>query len=105
MDVSHLFLDTVTIAAQASVSEAGDPTFGSQSTIKARVEHGTKLVVSDGAQIQADHVVITTSPVLHTDRLWLPGDSTSDNNAARRPVVIKKATGLLGGLTLYEVYL
>lgn len=106
MNVARMLTDTVTIAHQTSVSESGDPVFGSQSTFLGRVEHVSKLVAGpDGTQMTADHVIATQAIVVQTDRLWLPGDDTSDNNAARRPITIRKATTFDGSTTLYEVYL
>lgn len=106
MNISHLFKDTVTIARSSGVSGAGDPTFAAQVTCSARVEHGTKLITdASGNKVEAEHWYVSTTEVGQDDRVWLPGDSTGDNNAARRPIMVKKATELLGGITLYGVYL
>jgi len=106
MDLSRLMIDTVTIAHRTSVGEGGDPVFGSTSTIKARVEHGTQLITGpDGERTNAEHAFATYSEVKNSDVVWLPGDSTGDANAARRPILVKKAATLDGASTLYEVYL
>jgi len=106
MNITRLLTDTVTIAHQSSVSENGDPTFGTQSTIKARVEHGTRLLVGpDGQAMSYEQVFVTLDAVTQTDKVWLPGDTTTDVNAGRRPITVKKATTFDGITTLYEVYL
>jgi len=105
MDTGHLMRDTVTIASEAGYAD-GKPSFGSQTTIKARVEHQTKFVRGPGGQeVQSDHQFATESTVKTTDRVWLPGDTTSDNTAARRPIIVKQSTTLDGGYTYTEVYL
>ena len=106
MSLAHLLTDTVTVAARSGVSGAGDPTYGSQTTVTARVEHGSKLVkASDGREIQAEHTVLTTTAVGLQDRLWLPGDDTGDATKARLPVANKIASTPTGALTIYETYL
>lgn len=106
MNIAHLFKDTVTVAHLSSVSEAGDPTFATATTFKARVEHGSKLITdSSGNSMTAEHWFVSATVVGQEDRVWLPGDNTGSTDAARRPIMVKKATELLGGNTLYEVYL
>jgi len=101
-----MLTDTVTIAHCTGVNESGDPAFGAQTTIKARVEHGTKVLLGpSGEAIDYEQIVATCDPIAQTDRVWLPGDNTADNNAARRPITVKRATTFDGVTTLYEAYL
>jgi hypothetical protein len=106
MNLGHLFRDTVTIARSNGVNASGDQTFSAPVTCKARVEHGTKLLTTgEGNTIEAEHWYTTTTEVGQDDCVWLPGDNTGSTDAARRPIAVKKAEELLGGMTLYEVYL
>lgn len=106
MNITRLLIDTVTLSHQTAVSESGDPTLGTQTTIKARVEHGSKLLTGAGGEALAyEHAFVTADAVLQTDRVWLPGDNTADATAARRPITVRKAATLDGATTLYEVYL
>jgi len=101
---ANLMTHTVTIASQTGKDSAGDPSFGSQSTIRARVEHKIAKVRSNqGEIIQAQHRVISESQILDTDRVWLPGDSTGDNNQARKPVMTGHAD-TPSGYVLYEAW-
>lgn len=103
---THLLTKTVTVAKQTAVSTSGDPTFGTQTTLKARHEKTTKVVLStDGAERRADDVIITESVIDETDRVWLPGDDTGDNNAARRPLMVRNADIPSDGYTLFETFL
>lgn len=103
---THLLTDTVTIAAETGRSSYGDPTFGSQTTIAARVEAVDKLVIGpDGNELRAQHAVASEDEIKTTDRMWLPGDDTADTTAARRALVVRysRFPGETAGL--YEAYL
>ncbi len=104
-DFDHLLTDTVTVSSEASVSDSGDRVYGAQSTLPARVELKTQLVINiDGNQVKADHVVASKVKINLTDRVWLPGDDTAKVNEARRPITLKQASLPWGG-TMYETYL
>ena len=103
MNIAGRLTHTITVQSQTGVT-AGDPTWGSQTARKARVEHGTKMIVApDGSQKQSEHVVVTDFAIGPEDRVWLPGDNTADANAARRPIIVKKAD-TFGGYFVYETY-
>lgn len=100
---SHLLNDTVTYATEASVSNYGDPTFAAQATVAARVEFDSRIVTgSDGTTIEATHVILTLTELPKGTRVWLPGDSTVDTNAAKRVVFVKQASTPGGDYTIYE---
>lgn len=102
MNVAHRLTDTITVQSQTGVS-AGDPTWGSKVAKKGRVEHGTKMIVSEGTEKQSEAQVLTDFAIGLEDRVWFPGDDTSDDNAASRPIGVKKARDF-GGYTIYETY-
>lgn len=81
-------LSTCTKASQASTSADGDPeTYTARTTFAARVQRSK----ARGAEtIEHDAVLYTSTLILPTDRVWLPGDDTSDVNAARRPVEVSQ---------------
>jgi len=106
MNPQSWFVDTVTVARKTGKSSYGDPTFGAQFTIKARVENYTQLVVDpDGNEQRANHRIATQNQIYDTDRIWLPGDNTSSSDAARRAIKVAKATTKSGSALLYEVWL
>lgn len=103
--VLHLLVDTVTVAAVTGVGNTGDPTFGAQSTLPARVENKSRLIPgTDGNDLKANHVIITETEIDRRSKVWLPGDSTGDANAARRILDVRKSS-TPDSFTLYETYL
>jgi hypothetical protein len=88
--MTHLLTDTVTVASESGVNGYGDPTFGAQSTIACRVEEVDTIVIgTDHNEYRAVARIATEDEVFLTDRFWLPGDSTGDDDAARRPLTVK----------------
>lgn len=106
MNIESYMVDTVTIKSVTSRDGAGDPVFGSARTIKARVEDGGLIFRdSDGNEIQPEHTFTTQSEVKLTDRVWLPGDDTTDANASKRPLIVRRARRRDGSGGHYEVSL
>jgi hypothetical protein len=106
MSIRAYMVDTVTVVSVAGRSNAGDPVFGPQREISARVEDGGYLQRdSDGNELQAQHVLATEDEIKITDRLWLPGDDTSDFSASRRPLTVRYARTRTGTDGHYEVSL
>jgi len=105
MNLSHLMIDTITVAEVSGASTSGDPTFGAQSTLKARVEEEVGIVATaDGEQTTYTHKIATETQIGVNARVWLPGANTGDNNAAMRPLVSRTAQTLSGGYRYYETY-
>lgn len=106
MSYAALLTDTVTVATQSGVDSHGDPTFNAQTTMKARVEFGTKLIYgANGTERQCEAVIATTAEIPMGSRIWLPGANPANMRESKRPIVIKKASTPGGGLTIYETYL
>jgi len=85
-------LQTCWKKSQATTSADGDPGgYGSAVTFKARVQRA-----KDRNETEIDHtaVVYSSTEVLPTDLVWLPGDSTSDLDLARRPVQVSQTGDL-----------
>lgn len=102
---SHLLTDTVTLASKTGRGSSGDPTYGSQSTIKARVEPVTRLVMGvDGNEKMASTRLISESAVQITDRVWLPGDDTAVANESKQPIKVGNAA-TPSRYRLYEAWL
>jgi len=106
MSLGGMLDATVTFSPPASVSAAGDPTFGAQTTARARVEYGTKFIYGrDNTELQCEAVIASDVEIPMGSRIWLPGTNPSDNNAAKRPLTVKRASSPGGTLTVYETYL
>jgi hypothetical protein len=104
MNVDAWLIHTVTVAAATGRSGSGDPTYGSQSTVPARVEKNVRLRIGEQNDMADVHVIVTKTQINISSRVWLPGDDTSATAAARRPLAIKNAPTKDGGFTLYETY-
>lgn len=86
------FLSTCTKKSQSSTDSDGDPGgYGSAVTFKARVQRSKDR---DATEIEHTAVIYTSTEVLVTDRVWLPGDSTSDVDLARRPAAVYRTADL-----------
>jgi hypothetical protein len=98
------FLSTATKRSQGSTDGDGDPGgYGASSTFACRVQRSKDR---DAEEIEHDAVLYTSTLILPTDRIWLPGDSTNDANLARRPVQVYTTTDLDdSSSTLYKVLL
>lgn len=85
-------LSTCTKASQGSTSLDGDPdTYTVKTTFAARVQRSK---ARDAETIEHDAVIFTSTPILTTDRIWLPGDDTSSVDEARRPVDVSETHDL-----------
>lgn len=93
-------IDTITIAQQSSVSESGDPAYGTQATVRARVQRGKDR---NAEEIEHTHVIYTSTAIRVTDRVWLPEDDASSAEAARVPQAVQQTQGLDGDDTLFKV--
>ena len=106
MNIAHLLIHTLNVAAPMGVNTAGELTYGTAAAVKARVEQTQNIVKNaDGQMIVADHEFLTTTAIGTQDRVWLPGDSTGDATLARTPQVVEQVAGLDGADTLYRVLL
>lgn len=104
--LAHLLTQTVTIKSVSSVDSYADPTFGAASEIDALVFNIDTLITGpDGNEHRAMHKFSTESEVTYTDRIWLPGDSTGDDTAARRALQIRHASNPSGSIEFWEVFL
>lgn len=83
---------TCTKKSQGATDTDGDPTtYGSAVEFAARVQRSKDRTAEE---IPHDAVLYTTTTILPTDRIWLPGDSTSDVDLARRPVSVYQTSDL-----------
>lgn len=101
MNLAHLLLDTCHVASPSAPSTHGDPSFSSPRPIAARVEHARVLRPEE---VAFSHRIFTTEAVSVGDRLWLPGEPTTNERA--RPVQeVRRVASLNGATMLVEVLL
>jgi len=103
MNLAGWFVDTVTVASQSSIDGYGARSYGQQSTIKARVEGGTRLIRGTQGEERVSTKWFTTDQVVtNSQSFWLPGDSTGSEG--RQPIRVLNATTRDTKTTLYVVY-
>ena len=106
MNIDSWLTDTITVASRIGADSYGQPTYGAQVAIPARVESKLTLMLSaQGANLNSDHVIVTTTLINPDDQIWLPGDDIAQSAKARRPLKITNAYVKSGAFTLYETYL
>lgn len=110
MLIAPWLIHTVTRARRTGVSSKGEPTYGAQDTVRARVEFIQRLARSaEGKEIISNCEMALLDRPLYDDVFWLPSiagsvaDDTSSQSAGRTPVQIKGATSKLGTQQLWIV--
>ena len=99
---THLLTDTVTVAHEEKTTNYGDPCFGEQYELKARVEYGTKMLKDpEGNTVESVAAVTTEAQIPRNARVWLPGDDVRSDTAGRVPLAVRRAA-LPGSHDLYE---
>lgn len=98
--------ETISYKRQTSHTAAGDPSFGSLSTMKARIER-QQLEQGDGEGRRSSNApdLYTYEQLKLGDLVWYPEDNTSDVNASKRVVICAPLRALDGTLTHYETRL
>ena len=105
MNFAHRMLETVSYKTPNGVGASGDLTYSTIGTMDARIYKKTNIVTdANGAERTSNYVVETETEIPIDSRVWLPGASTSDNNAAQRVVAAEYASTLDGSYTLYIAY-
>ncbi len=95
---------TITVSPITGRSGSGDPTYGPQVTMKARLERNVRLKIGVDNALQDVHALVTSQPIVAGSRVWFPGDNTAQTNAARRPLAVKSASTKGGAYMFYETY-
>ena len=105
MAYSSMLTGKVTVASATGKDAYGDPSFGSQRVISARVENSTNTITdSSGRERIRNTQIATTERLGLTDRVWLPGTDTTDVAQSRRPMRIDSASTPHGSFTVFMTY-
>lgn len=94
---------TIGVAARSTVNAYGEASYGSASSVSARVEEERRrLETRDGTFVETSHRIYTETAITHESRIWLPGDSTADATLAREVLEVHPIVGELGTVDHYE---
>jgi len=106
MNVDAWLVDTIYVAHQEGRDASGDPVFSDPCAVCARVEGDSRLIVGEsGNEQQVNNKVATTTKIVSTDRVWLPGKDKTDITEARRVILVTSAKIKNGAFELFEVFL
>lgn len=104
-------IHSVTRKQRTGVNSKGDATYGSATTLPARVEFKRRLIrKADGVEVACVGLFSTQTPVKYDDIFWLPAvggspaDDTASHDAARQPLQIESAETKDGTQMLWQVY-
>lgn len=104
MSLASWMVSTCYLASQTGKDAYGKPAYEAPRAVKARVEaHRRVLKRPNGDEAVSNHRIFTLSPVLLTDRVWLPGADTGSADASNLPLAIKAVGDKPGARTLYTV--
>ena len=106
MSFSAMLTDTITVARATGKDSYGDPTFGTKFTVRARVENEIKTTYdSTGRERVAMQRIATTERINLQDRIWLPGENTSNVSDARTPIRVENASTPSGSFSVFMTYI
>lgn len=106
MNLNAWLIDTITVASVSGQNSHGDPTFGAQVSVAARVEPVQRRVrTPSGQEVIADIRILTATKIKYNDRIWVPGASTANATQSRVPISVQQSSTKAGAFTLYEVLL
>lgn len=99
-----LLNQTISVAAKSSRDAYGDPSYDAASSVSAYVERRRQIVeMPTGEKVETTHWIVVESEIKTTDRIWLPGDSTSDPSLAHTPASVEAFVDDTGATHHYEV--
>lgn len=104
MSLARILNQVAYVASVTGIDAYGKPTYGTPVERRVRVEMRRTLVTNArGEEVMANHRLWCTEVVNITDRIWLPGLSTSSSEAADLPLAVSSAGDFAGTRTLYKV--
>ena len=96
----------VSVAVPSTVNSDGELSYGTPVSVACRLQKNARIMKTpDGQDIISDTQILTLTAIGEQDRIWLPGQSTSDATLARTPQLVKSIQMISGGSTVYEAFL
>ncbi|GEL75206.1 hypothetical protein [Myxococcus virescens] len=110
MDIRHLLTQVVTVAPYVAANDFGEPGYGPQRQVQARVEKvlGIAQEGATGSEARASAVLVVAERIGPQDRVWLPGSNVADPRQAQVPGPdgVTEGIPLAGtGAAFYEIRL
>ena len=106
MSYSSMLTAKITVAVATGKDSYGDPSFGIQRVVSARVENSSNTITdASGRERISNTQIATTERLGLKDQIWLPGTDTTNVSEARRPMRIDSASTPHGSFTVFMTYL
>lgn len=106
MSIEAWLTKTAYVAALTGIDQWGKPVYGPPVARKVRVEEQRRMVLTArGEEVPSNHRLWCLSAIAITDRVWLPGTSTSDVEKSLTPLSIASVSDKPGSRTLFKVEL
>ena len=106
MAIGQMLTDTISHAALSGVDADGQLTYATATSVAAKVqEKDEEQAVGTDQSVTYRAEIITLAAISRGDRVWLPGDSSSNTDLAHTPRIVQTATGIGSGETVYKVTL
>lgn len=104
MSLGNILRQTAYVASVTGTDAYGKPTYGTPVARAVRVEESRRMVLgSQGEETVSSHRLWCLTAIAITDRIWLPGTSTSSVEASRLPISVASVSDFAGSRTLYRV--
>ena len=104
MAIGQMLSDTIYHAALSGVDDDGQLSYSTASAVAAKVQERDEEMSAGNEQfVSYKAEIVTLTEIRRGDRVWLPGDSSSNVDLAHTPTSVQSATGLGSGETVYKV--
>lgn len=104
MPIGQMLNDTIYHAVLSGVDADGQLSYDAATAVAANVQSKDEEMSTGNEQsVTYKAEIVTLTEIRRGDRLWLPGDSSSNTDLAHTPSHIQSATGLGSGETVYKV--
>ena len=104
MSLGSILRQTAYVASVTGTDSYGKPIYGTPVARAVRVEESRRMVHNaQGEETVSSHRLWCLEAVSITDRIWLPGTSTSSAEASRLPISVSAVSDFVGSRTLYRV--
>lgn len=104
MSIARVLRQTAYVASVTSTDSRGNPVYGTPEARRVRVERSQRMVMNArGEESPSSHRLWCLEAINLTDRVWLPGESTSSAEASHLPLAVTAVSDFAGSKTLYRV--
>lgn len=103
MILASRLTETITVQSVTGHTSAGDPTYGAQGTLAARIErNAARSADAEGQQDGSSTRLFTFGALKVGDLVWLPEDNTADQDQARVVMQVDTMRRVSGAVSHYE---